>query len=168
MTGKKRVYRKERDMTVRNAREKDIPKMIELLQQVLEIHAALQPNIFLSGTTKYSAEDLKELLEDPRKPIYVAVDEEDQVLGYVFCQLICHEKSANTREYNSIYIDDLCVDETARGQHVGEALFLHVKEEGKALGCYDINLHAWEGNDARKFYDKMGMVPLYTSMQTVL
>ncbi|MEE3433448.1 MAG: GNAT family N-acetyltransferase, partial [Lachnospiraceae bacterium] len=41
-------------MTVRNAREKDIPKMIELLQQVLEIHAALQPNIFLSGTTKYS------------------------------------------------------------------------------------------------------------------
>ena len=153
-------------MTVRNAREKDIPKMIELLQQVLEIHAALQPNIFLSGTTKYSVEELKELLEDPRKPIYVAVDEEDQVLGYAFCQLICHEKSANTREYNSIYIDDLCVDEASRGRHIGKALFGKVKEYATSKGCHNITLHVWECNPAaRAFYESMRMSVQFTSME---
>ena len=46
-------------MQIRRAEEKDIEKLIVLLQEVLEIHAALRPDIFISGTTKYTAEDLQ-------------------------------------------------------------------------------------------------------------
>jgi hypothetical protein len=45
-------------MTIRLAQEKDIPKIIDLLQQVLEVHAKIRPDIFISGTTKYSFEDV--------------------------------------------------------------------------------------------------------------
>lgn len=50
-------------MTIRRANEKDIPRIIDLLGQVLQIHAEIRPDIFIPGTTKYTDE---ELLEMPR------------------------------------------------------------------------------------------------------
>ena len=59
-------------MTIRKAEEKDIPRIIELLGQVLQIHADIRPDIFIPGTTKYTVSELTELLEKEEKPIYVA------------------------------------------------------------------------------------------------
>ena len=41
-------------MKIRKAQIKDIGRIIELLSQVLELHAKLRPDIFVSGTTKYT------------------------------------------------------------------------------------------------------------------
>lgn len=38
-------------MRIRKAEEKDIPRIMELLGQVLEIHADIRPDIFIPGTT---------------------------------------------------------------------------------------------------------------------
>lgn len=72
-------------MKIRNAEERDIPRILQLLGQVLQIHAELRPDIFLPGTTKYTADELAGLLKQEDKPIYVAVDEADVCLGYAFC-----------------------------------------------------------------------------------
>ena len=74
-------------MTIRKAEEKDIPRIIELLGQVLQIHANIRPDIFIPGTTKYTVSELTKLLEKEENPIYVAVNEEDVCVGYAFCQL---------------------------------------------------------------------------------
>ena len=63
-------------MTIRKAEEKDILRIIELLGQVLQIHADIRPDIFIPGTTKYTVSELTELLGKEEKPIYVAVNEE--------------------------------------------------------------------------------------------
>ena len=55
-------------MTIRKAEEKDIPRMIELLGQVLQIHADIRPDIFIPGTTKYTVSELTELLEKKKNP----------------------------------------------------------------------------------------------------
>ena len=56
-----------------------------------------------------------------------------------------------------------------RGRHLGEQLFAHVKEEARKLGCYEITLNVWEGNDgARGFYEKMGMKVKSTTMECIL
>lgn len=34
-------------MNIRRAQEKDIPRLIELLEQVLQIHADIRPDIFI-------------------------------------------------------------------------------------------------------------------------
>ena len=49
-------------MIIRKAEEKDIPRILELLEQVLQIHADIRPDIFIPGTTKYTVSELTELL----------------------------------------------------------------------------------------------------------
>lgn len=51
-------------MNIRRAQEKDIPRLIELLEQVLQIHADIRPDIFIPGTTKYTNEELADMIKD--------------------------------------------------------------------------------------------------------
>ena len=144
-------------MNIRLAEEKDIDSVIKLLTQVLNIHAKIRPDIFIGGTTKYTKEELMEIFNDANRPVYVAVDENDSVMGYAFCIKEEQPFSTNMVPFDSLFIDDLCVDQNIRGKHVGQKIFEHVKEEAKKMGCYEVTLNVWEGNDtARRFYEKMG------------
>ena len=156
-------------MTIRKAEEKDIPRIIELLGQVLQIHADIRPDIFIPGTTKYTVEELTELLKNKEKPIYVAVNESDVCVGYAFCQLQKQPFSNNMVQFKSLFIDDLCVDQQTRGQHIGESLFEHVKKEAREMHCYEVTLNVWSGNtSAEKFYEKMGMKTKERQMEYIL
>ena len=146
-------------MTIRKAEEKDIPRIIELLGQVLQIHADIRPDIFIPGTTKYTVSELTELLGK----------EEDVCVGYAFCQLQEQPFSTNMVPFKSLFIDDLCVDQQARGQHIGECLFEYVKNEAERMGCYEVTLNVWAGNtSAEKFYEKMGMKTKERQMEYIL
>ena len=156
-------------MNIRRANEKDIPRLVELLAQVLQIHADIRPDIFIPGTTKYTNDELKEMIKDDTKPIYVAADENYICLGYSFCQLREQPFSNNMIPFTSLFIDDLCVDAKTRGQHVGESLFEYVKSEAKRLGCYEVTLNVWSGNtSAEKFYEKMGLKTKERQMKYIL
>lgn len=156
-------------MNIRRASEKDIDSLIKLLQEVLEIHANIRPDIFISGTTKYTRSDLLEKLATDEEPIYVAVNENDEVMGYAFCALRNQPFSTNMVPFKSLYIDDLCVDSNYRGQHIGEQLFEYVKAEAKRLGCYEITLAVWAGNDgAERFYDRIGFKTKERIMEYIL
>lgn len=156
-------------MRIRKAEEKDIPRIMELLGQVLAIHAKIRPDIFIPGTTKYTATELAELLKQEDKPIYLAVNDEDVCRGYAFCQLKEQDFSTNMVQFKSLFIDDLCVDKEARGQHIGESLFEYVKQEAKKLGCYEVTLNVWAGNtSAEHFYEKMGMKTQERRMEYIL
>ena len=156
-------------MKIRRAEEKDSESIMDLLSQVLEIHAGIRPDIFVPGTTKYSKEELAEILKDDSRPVYAAVDDGDRMLGYAFCILTEQPKSANMIPFRSLYIDDLCVDGRGRGKGVGKALFGHVKAEAVRLGCREVTLNVWEGNDAAKaFYEHQGMKPMKTIMELIL
>ena len=155
-------------MIIRDAQNKDIPQLLELLSEVLEIHAKIKPDYFVSGYTKYSEAELEAILKAEDVKVYVA-DEDGRVLGYAFCMLqeTLHKPFVVSFKY--MYIDDLCVDSACRGKGIGKKLFAHVCEEAKALGCRDITLNVWEGNDsARAFYDHMGMKPKETQLELIL
>ena len=160
---------KKSKMKIRKAEEKDIPRLLALLGQVLQIHAEIRPDIFISGTTKYTVGQLAELLKQEDKPIYVAVDEDDVCRGYAFCQLKEQPFSTNMVPFKSLFIDDLCVDRQARGRHIGESLFEYVKQQAKELGCYEVTLNVWAGNTpAEHFYEKMGMKTKERQMEYIL
>jgi len=96
-------------------------------------------------------------------------DMDDNCLGYAFCQLREQPFSNNMVPFTSLFIDDLCVDASTRGQHIGEKLFVHVKEEAKRLGCYEVTLNVWAGNiSAEKFYEKMGLKTKERQMEYIL
>jgi len=155
-------------MNICKARARHIPGMIRLLYQVGEVHHRIRPDIFRSGALKYDAAALEELLRDENRPIFIA-EEEDQVLGYCFCVLKDYRGSGVQTDRVEIYIDDLCVEETCRGQGVASALYRYVQRFAKELGCSHISLNVWCGNDgAQKFYEKMGMRPRHIMMEQAL
>ena len=57
------------DITVRRAEAKDIDKVSKLLSEVLEIHAKLRSDIFISGTTKYTKEELTNIFQNDDTPV---------------------------------------------------------------------------------------------------
>ena len=156
-------------MKIRDAELKDIDNLYELLRQVQQLHAEGRPDIFISETNKYSVPVIREILSEPKTPVYVAVDECDQVIGYAFCVVKEEKGSENLRAIKTFYIDDLCIGEKYRGKGLGTALYNHVLEKAKEFGCYHLTLNVWHLNQtAVKFYEKLGMKPLKTTMEKIL
>lgn len=156
-------------MQIRRAENKDAEKILDLLRQVLNIHAAIRPDVFIPDTTKYTESELYDMFKDDTRPVFVAVSDDDKVLGYAFCVLKKQPFSNNMVPFTSLFIDDLCVDESCRGMHIGQKLFDFVKDQAKALGCYEITLNVWEGNDAAMgFYKNLGLKPKETQMEYIL
>ena len=151
-------------MLIRRAEISDIPDLLRLLVQVCNVHQDIRPDIFKRDGVKYTESDLTALLQDESRPVWCALEEGD-FLGYCFCQWKeCRDSSVST-DRKELYIDDLCVDETARGKGVATALFRFVTETAKAEGTDFITLNVWHGNSAQKFYEKMGMKPRKTTLE---
>lgn len=156
-------------MIIRRAQEKDMPDILKLLSQVLEVHHKGRPDLFKGGVRKYTDNELTELIKDDAKPIFVGVDESERVLGYAFCVFVQHVGDNILTDIKTLYIDDLCVDEEIRGQHVGKQLYEYVLGFAKEQGCYNVTLNVWDLNEgAKKFYEACGLVPQKIGMETIL
>ena len=153
---------------IRRAKEKDIPKMSDLLSQVCLVHHNGRPDIFKVGR-KYSEAELADLLTDDTRPILVATDEEDNVLGYCFCILQQHKDNSVLTDIKTLYIDDLCVDEALRGRHIGKTLYEAAIALARELGCYNLTLNVWSCNaSAMRFYEAQGLLPQKVCMEKIL
>ena len=152
-------------MEIRLANTSDIPGIIALLQQVGQVHHDIRPDLFRDGAQKYSLEDL---LKDAARPIFVGV-EDGRLLGYCFCILEQVKDNPVLRDVKSLYIDDLCVDETVRGKHIGKDLFDAVVAFAKENDCYNLTLNVWSCNlGALRFYEKCGLIPQKMGMEMIL
>ena len=85
-------------MHIRRAKEQDLDRVLELLSQVLEVHAVIRPDLFISGTRKYTRDELREIFKDDMKPVFLVENSENEVLGYCFCQMQVTENSNNLRD----------------------------------------------------------------------
>lgn len=154
-------------MKVIRANRTHIPGMLRLLQQVGQVHHLGRPDLFRSGALKYDAVQLEQLLQDENSPVFVA-QQDGQVLGYGFCQLKAHSGPVFT-EYLELYIDDICVEESCRGQHIGTAVYRHICDYAKARKCHNITLNVWSFNEgALRFYEACGMKPQRIFMENLL
>ncbi|MBR4083585.1 MAG: GNAT family N-acetyltransferase [Lachnospiraceae bacterium] len=156
-------------MIIRRAQEKDMPDILRLLSQVLEVHHQGRPDLFKGGVRKYTDSELAELIKDDSKPIFVGVDETERVLGYAFCIFVQHIANNILTDIKTLYIDDLCVDEEIRGQHVGKQLYEYVLGFAREQCCYNVTLNVWALNEgAMKFYEACGLKPQKIGMETIL
>lgn len=156
-------------MIIERATEKDIAGINHLLNQVLMVHHNGRPDLFKANAKKYTDEELKVILVDDSRPIFAAKDESGRVLGYAFCVMQQHLNNNILTDIKTLYIDDLCVDETIRGQHIGSKLYDYVLAYAKEQGCYNVTLNVWTCNEgAMKFYEKCGLKPQKIGMETIL
>ena len=179
----------KKSIYVRRAKAEDLPAVNKLLYQVEDLHRVGRPDLFKPGEKKYTDSQLLEIFSDDSRPVFVAAQRcvteggcsgslpgqksgegaEERVLGYVFCIV---QETAGAKcifDHKTLYIDDLCVDESARGKGVGKILYDCALGFAKSTGCHNVKLHVWDKNPgARAFYQKMGMGVQQTTMEVIL
>lgn len=155
-------------MEIRFAIAQDVPGIITLLRQVGRVHHEGRPDLFRSNAQKYSPSQILELLNNSNRPIFVAVEGE-KVLGYGFCIMEYVENNSVLCDRTTLYIDDICVLEDCRGQHIGTKIYNEILRYAKERGCYNVTLNVWSCNPgAMKFYESLGMKPQKVGMEAVL
>ncbi len=155
-------------MEIRFAQTEDVPGIIALLKQVGQVHHQGRPDIFRAGAQKYGPSQVIAMLDKPGTVIFVAVQEEE-VLGYCFCFVKTYEKDPVITDHTELYIDDLCVDETKRGMHIGKQLFDEACRYARQRGCHSVTLNVWSCNPgAMEFYRRCGMLPQKIGMELML
>lgn len=155
-------------MDIRFAEIEDIPGILALLRQVGQVHHDGRPDIFRTGAQKYGASQIISLLDKPGTAIFVAV-KGTYVLGYCFCFIKEHSKDPVIADHTELYIDDLCVDQGHRGQHIGKALYDTACRYARQRNCYNVTLNVWSCNkSAMAFYESLGMKPQKVGMEYIL
>ena len=154
---------------IRRAKAEDVEEVLKLLVQVDMVHHNGRPDLFKGPATKYTKEELLQIFLDDSRPVFVLIDEDGHVKGHAFCE---HKQFVDDHvltDIKTLYIDDICVDEESRGQHVGSRLYEHVLAYAKEAGCYNVTLNVWSLNEgAMKFYEHCGMKPQKVGMETIL
>ena len=174
---------------IRKATHNDIPRILDLLSQVNDVHAEGRPDFFIKGKRKYNEEDLLKIINDDTTPVFVYVgtrlvtsESETQqamselrtqqatsVQGYAFCVIQDLSQCDNLRPDKSLYIDDICVDENYRRHGVGKKLYEHVVQFAKEEKCFNITLNVWAKNpSAQAFYESMGMTVQKVCMEQII
>ena len=142
-------------MIIRKFEDKDLPAMIGIWNEIVDEGIAFPQEELLDINTG------KAFFESQT---YTAVAEIDGTIAGLY---ILHPN--NVGRCGHICNASYAVSSAVRGQHIGEKLFEHVKSEAKRLGCYEVTLNVWEGNDsARGFYDKMGLKVKESMMEFIL
>ena len=155
-------------MEIRFAKPEDVAGILSLLKQVGQVHHEGRPDIFRTNAQKYGASQVISMLDSAKTPIFVAA-EGDRVLGYGFCILKEHKNDPVIADHTELYIDDLCVDETCRGKHIGKAIYEAVVRYARMRGCYNVTLNVWCCNPgAMAFYESLGLKPQKIGMETIL
>lgn len=155
-------------ISIRRAIISDIPGLNELLHQVHKVHADKRPDLFKEGKKKYNEEELKKIINNYREPVFVAVDEKKNLLGHVFC-IFKENKKESLADIVTLFVDDLCVSEKARGKGIGAKLYEYVVNFALKNGCYNVTLDVWSCNEqAIKFYEKCGMEVQKVIMEKIL
>ena len=160
-------------LTVRRAEIEDVSSILNLLIQVDMVHHLGRPDLFKGPATKYSREELIDVLDDntdnDRLHVFVCTDEKGKVLGHAFCKDIQVFDDNVLTDIKTLYIDDICVDKKYRKMNVGRTIYDYLISFARNGGYYNVTLNVWECNPgARKFYESLGMQPQKITMEKIL
>ena len=153
---------------IRNCKEKDFDKIEMLLKDVKMLHRNLRPDIFSPKETKYTKEEIEHIINSKDKGIFVAVNDNDEVIGYTFYEILI-PASDQLVHNKTLYIDDLCIDSNFRGNGIGTKLYEYTLKFAKEIDCYNLTLNVWYDNKkALEFYKKIGLTPQKIEMEKIL
>lgn len=154
---------------IRKAKKEDIPRLMELLVQVDMVHHRGRPDLFKGPATKYSADELEDILERDDVAVFVSTDGNNYVTGHAFCVHRQINDDSVLTDIKSLYIDDICVDENSRGRGVGRDLYVHALKYAKENDFYNITLNVYTCNpNAVQFYESLGLKPFKIGMEQIL
>ena len=136
------------EVTIRPAREADARRIVEFVRALAAFEN--EPLEHVQITTE---DVLRDAFGDPARFEVLMADRDGTSVGFA---LFFH--SYSTWEGRpGLYIEDLYVEGSERGNGVGLQLMAAVARLAEERGCGRVELSVLDGNPARKFYERLGM-----------
>ena len=143
-------------VTVRFAREADLPTVNLLRREVNDLHVAGKPDVFKPGFCDELRDHLFTIWNDPGQEIVVA-EADGKVCGFAILHHINRPENPFMFERDFLDIDEFCVDENFRRQGVASAMIRFILDFVKEKGFKRLELNMWEFNrGALAFYEAAG------------
>ncbi len=153
------------EITLRSAVSSDCQAIRPLQQEIADLHHRGRPDLFRREARFFAQEAFDRRLADPNHFIWIA-EAGDQVVGYAFAWVIAHRGHSTYVDFDTFYIDDICVLEAFRRQGIGRRLFDACKDMARQLHCRNIDLGVWTFNrEAIAFYESCGMTERVRRME---
>jgi ribosomal protein S18 acetylase RimI-like enzyme len=153
-------------VNIRRAVPGDNVRIRTLQEEIARLHFEGRSDLFREEARYYGDEAFFEKLNNPDFYVYIAVSEDEEVIGYAFANIIRYRGHPTYRDFDSFYIDDICVLEKCRQQGIGRQLFDRCREQAQMLQCHNIDLGVYSFNkNAIAFYEAMGMRARMTRME---
>lgn len=156
------------DILIRNAVSADRERILPLQEQIAALHHAGRPDLFKTEARHFTPEVFEARLTDPAHTMLIA-EADGQVVGYAFAWVIPYRNHSTYIDFDSFYLDDICVLESHRRMGIGQKLFGRCVAEAKARHCKNVELGVWAFNkDAIAFYEACGMHDRVRRMELTL
>lgn len=144
------------------AKYSDREAVNNMAREVHAMHVAWRPDIYEMVDTLYPEDRFQEAIK--QRQLYVAKID-SIVVGYVLVKIRDYAWPGVVRR-KVMLVDELCVEEIARGQGIGTEMMVDVRALAKAFGCTDLQLGVYPQNDAAvAFYQKCGFTIRSIDMQ---
>ena len=146
------------DINIRPAVPEDCFRIRPLQQEIVELHHQGRPDLVKDEARFFTGETFLKRLEDPNHTVLIAETAEGEVVGYVFGWVISVRNHPTYVDFDSFYIDDICILKAYQRNGIGQKLLGICKAKAKELGCKNLELGVWSFNrDAIAFYENCGM-----------
>jgi GNAT superfamily N-acetyltransferase len=144
----------EVDIEIRKAKADDAKEIEPLYLELMNLHAAKLPNIFMSETKV----DLDEIESDIYEfDYFYVVTCDNKVIGYMKGRYKNIEESLFVKERNMIMLTDLIIKEEYRNHGIGKRMLDFIEEEAKIKNISSIEIPVYNFNEqAKSFYIKNG------------
>ena len=140
------------EIRVRLAEMEDAGRVNALYRALAELHKAARPDVFASLAA--DTMPVAAALIGDNGLILVAEDESGVVQGMIMGKV----RGYRGQPAQILWIDDLIVEDAARGKGIGSALLQAARDYGRQQGCTRLELNVWAFNEtAVRFYEKNGL-----------
>lgn len=145
------------DFTVRKAVLEDCRKILPLQEQIAKLHFSGRSDLFKNEVRTYTQELFQKWLDSPTHILLIA-EVDGEIAGYAISWVIQYRDHPTYRDFDSFYIDDVCVLDKFRRCGIGRAMMARCVEEARNRKCKNVDLNVWSFNkDAIAFYESCGL-----------
>ena len=151
---------------IREACISDFDALSNLEDQVFYMHLNARPDMIKQKP--FTGDYFEKCLNDEKTKIFV-LEENGEILGHCITRLWETDNHPMFHAMKILEIDDLCVDEKARGKNIGRQLFNRAKAYAKETGAAHLELMVWSFNkNAKQFYEYLGMSERISRMEMII
>lgn len=144
------------------AQSADREAVERMARQVHAMHVTWRPDIYEIAAELYPEERFQAAVSN--RELYAA-KLGGVVVGYVLVR-IRNVQAPGLVKRRVMLLDEICVEESCRGQGIGKNMMEDVHALAKAFGCTDLQLGVYPQNDgAVAFYQKCGFTIRSIDMQ---